>query len=274
MGHLSIGAMPQKDYFVQTEIDRLRVNISFVGADKKVIMVTSSEPNEGKSYISVSLWDELVAAGRRCVFVDTDMRKSVIRSELLITTDQPQFIGLSHYLAGYCEISDILYETDRTNAYFIPTTTITNPSILFEGDRFNQLMVTLREYFDYVILDTPPLGIVSDGQMMASKCDGCVLVVRAHKTSRSMVRGSVMQLQNVKCPLLGVVLNRMEYQRTKGYYTKGYYRGYYSKGYYSNSGDNGSKDAASSSGHHKSRHGSRKHSKSGSAGGMDSSGVK
>ncbi len=234
MAHITIGALPRPDYFVQSEIDRLRVNVGFAGADKKIIMVTSSEPNEGKSYISVNLWNELAKAGKNVCYVDADMRKSNLRTTLRLSTGSEEFLGLSHFLAGRAEVKDIIYSTDIDGAYIIPTVTLVNPSLLLEGKRFGNLLQSLRQSFDYVIVDTPPLEIVSDGQMIASKCDGCILVVRAHATGRGAVRGSLLHLQQVGCPLLGVVLNRLENKRIKGqYYKKGYYsKGYYTRAYY------------------------------------------
>ena len=229
MYKLTIGNMPRPDYFVQSEIDRRRVNVGFAGTDKKLIMVTSSEPNEGKSYISVNLWNELAKAGKSVCFMDADMRKSVLRTSLNISTDRESFAGLSHYLAGYLEVQDLIYSTDRAGAYMIPTATLVNPSLLLEGERFDTLLETLRRSFDYVIVDTPPLGIVSDGQMIAAKCDGCILVVRAHRTSRVAVKNSLQQLKTVNCPLLGIVLNRVENSKSKGYYSKTYYSAYYTK---------------------------------------------
>ncbi len=228
MNKITIGNMPRPDYFVQSEIDRLRVNVGFAGADKKVIMVTSSVPNEGKSYISVNLWSELAKAGKSVCFLDADMRKSVLRTELNLSTDRESFAGLSHYLAGYLEVQDLIYATDRAGAYMIPTATLVNPSLLLESERFDTLLETLRRSFDYVIVDTPPMGIVSDGQFIAAKCDGCILVVRAHSTSRVDVKNSLQQLKTVDCPLLGVVLNRVENGKSKGYYSKTYYNTYYS----------------------------------------------
>ena len=229
MYKLTIGNMPRPDYFVQSEIDRLRVNVGFAGTDKKVIMVTSSVPNEGKSYISVNLWNELAKAGKSVCFLDADMRKSVLRSSLNMSTDRETFAGLSHYLAGYMEVQDVIYSTDRAGAYMIPTATLVNPSLLLETGRFDTLLETLRRSFDYVIVDTPPLGIVSDGQLIAAKCDGCILVVRAHATSRVAVKNSLQQLKTVECPLIGVVLNRVENAKSKGYYSKTYYSSYYAK---------------------------------------------
>ena len=223
MSQIIIGNMPHPDYFVQSEIDRLRVNVSFFGTEKKVIMITSSGPNEGKSYISVNLWNELAKAGKKVCFVDADMRKSNLRTTLNLSTGSDELIGLSHYLAGYAEISDVVYTTDREGVCFIPTSTMINPSLLLEGDRLDELIKLLRKRFDYVIIDSPPLGVVSDGQMIGRKTDGCILVVRAHATSREAVRSSVQQIQQINCPLLGVVLNRVENSRSKGYYTKTYY---------------------------------------------------
>ena len=223
MKQIEIGNMPHPDYFVQSEIDRLRVNVSFFGTEKKVLMITSSGPNEGKSYISMNLWNELAKAGKRVCFVDADMRKSTLRTTFQVSTGSDEYIGLSHYLAGYVEAEDVIYTTEREEAFFIPTSTMINPSLLLEGDRFRDLIKLLRRRFDYVIVDTPPLGIVSDGQRIATMCDGVMLVVRAHVTSREAVRASIQQIQQVECPLLGIVLNRVEGKRTKGYYAKTYY---------------------------------------------------
>ena len=248
MNKITIGNMPRPDYFVQSEIDRLRVNVGFAGTDKKVILVTSSEPNEGKSYISVNLWNELAKAGKSVCFVDADMRKSVLRNTLRISSDREDFAGLSHYLAGYVDAESIIYATDRQRAYMIPTATLVNPSLLLEGKRFDNLILSLRQSFDYVIVDTPPLGLVSDGQKIAAKCDGCILVVRAHETRKEVVRSSIQQLETVDCPLLGIVLNRAESRRARGYYSKGYYSKYYGKYYYSNaSGLDGSSGGAKKS---------------------------
>ncbi len=233
MKTITIGNVPRMDYFVQSEIDRLRVNVGFAGQDKKIIMITSSDPNEGKSYISINLWRELARAGKRVCFVDADMRKSVLRTTLQLQTSDATFGGLAHYLAGYTdedeEANSFMYYAEKQGAYMIPTTTLINPSLLLEGERFDILLQNLRKSFDYIIIDTPPLGIVSDGQMIARKCDGCILVIRADSTKRSVVRSSIKQLEQAECPILGVVLNRAG-TKSKGrsYYSKEYY--YYTDG--------------------------------------------
>jgi len=228
MNKMNVRIMTRPDYFVQTELDRLRINVGFTGTDKKVLMVTSSQPNEGKSFIATNLWLELAKAGNRVCLLDADMRKSDLRRALRLTAvDGGEFMGLSHYLAGYASAESVIYSTDMEGACLIPTLTQINPSLLLEGERLNDLIALLRQAFDYVIIDTPPIGAVSDGLMIASKCDGCVFVVRAHETSRSTARKSIQLIEGVNCPVLGVVLNRVEDRRTRGYYAKSYY----SKGY-------------------------------------------
>ena len=224
------------DYFVQTELDRLRANIGFSGTEKKVIMFTSCEPNEGKSYVSVNIWRDLARAGKRVCLVDADMRKSDLRRSLSLSVNEGEFLGLSHFLSGQAELKDVVYATPEKNAYLIPTITMINPSILLDNERFANMIAALRRDFDYVIVDTPPMGIVSDGQVIAAKCDGCILVIRAHSTRRAAVKNSLSLLEKTGCVLLGVVLNRVDNEIAnryykKNYYSKNYYRGYY-KSYY------------------------------------------
>lgn len=241
------------DYFVQTELDRLRANIGFSGTDKKVIMFTSCEPNEGKSFVSINIWRDLARAGKRVCFVDADMRKSTLRSTLHLSTGDEPFLGLSHFLSGQVELKEVVYSTPDPNAYLIPTVTMVNPSILLDNDRFANMLAALRRDFDYVIVDTPPVGIVSDGQVIASKCDGCILVVRAHSTRRAAVKNALTLIEKSGTALLGVVLNRVDnevagryYKKnyySKNYYGKGYRRGYYGSAYYyANSSGKKSKD--------------------------------
>lgn len=230
MKKLEIRALPNPDYFVQSEIDRLRVNVGFSGSDKRVIMVTSSLPNEGKSYIAANLWLGLAKAGNKVCLVDMDMRKSDLRNTLrLSNTDNEQFIGLSHLLAGKAQTNDVVYATNVENAFIVPTLTLINPSLLLDGEMLDSFLNVLRKSFDYIIIDTPPLGVVSDGQLIASKVDGAILVVRAHETSKTVVKSSMQQIAKVNCTLIGVVLNRVLNKRTKGYYTKSYYSQYYAK---------------------------------------------
>ena len=232
MRHMNMRFSREPDYFVQSELDRLRVSLGFTGAERTAFMICSSEPGEGKSYIAMNLWRDLARGGKRVCFVDADMRKSNLRVDFNLAPSEGEFLGLSHFLSGQAPLQDVIYETDEPNAYIIPTVTHINPSIMLDGDTFRNLLTALRGRFDYLIIDSPPLGIVSDGQRIAGMVDGTILAVRAHQTRREMVKSSIAKLENIGAPFLGVVLNRVDENRTKSYYSKAYY----GNRYYSNSG--------------------------------------
>lgn len=224
----NIGELP---YGAEEALNRLRVNVGFCGDRFKKIIITSSVPNEGKSFISTNLWRMLAEAGMRTVLVDADMRKSVLRTRHQITAGG-EMLGLAHYLAGKRELEDVLYDTNVENGYMLPTANvIMNPAILLQSDRFTGLLDQLKERFDCVLVDTPPLSSVADGDFIASHCDGGLLVVRSGSTPRGLVAASLKQLERSGCELMGVVLNRVEMKKSPYYYKYSRY-GYYSNYYY------------------------------------------
>lgn len=218
-------------YAAEEALNRLRVNIKFCGKNTKKIMITSSVPGEGKSTVSVHLWKLLAEAGFPCVLVDVDLRKSELKERYKIKGIGE---GVNHYLSGLAEYQDVVYETNVENGYWIPITNLLeNPSALLEDPRFKELLDQLAEDYRYVIIDTPPLDNVSDGALIASMCDGAVLVVRCGETPKAVIRHSMQQIARVNCPLLGTVLNRADvksgiYQKYYGRYGKyGKYGSYY-----------------------------------------------
>ena len=204
----------------------------------KKILVTSSVEDEGKSFVAFQLWRMLAESGKKVVLVDADIRKSILKSRYKISADIKDHKGIAYYLAGTAEISDVIYETNITNGYMVPVVyTMSNPALLLQSERFPYLLNLLAEKFDYVIVDTPPLDYVSDGNLVASHCDGAILVVRAGVTSRRLVASSLKQLEAAGCKLLGTVLNRAELKNSSYYYRYGggryskYYRNYYYSSY-------------------------------------------
>jgi len=127
------------------------------------------------------------------------------------------------------------------NGYMLPTANvIMNPAILLQSDRFTGLLDELKDRFDCVLVDTPPLNSVADGDFIASHCDGGLLVVRSGSTPRGLVAASLKQLERSGCELMGVVLNRVEMKKSPYYYKYSRY-GYYSNYYYYYGSDEGSK---------------------------------
>ena len=218
-------------YAVEEAMNRLRINIKFCGKNTKKILIISSVPNEGKSTVSVHLWKMLAEAGFPSVLVDLDLRKSVLK-ERLEFQHKGEITGLDYYLSGLSEYQDVVYETNISNGYVVPVSNLLeNPSALLEDPRRGELLNRLEEDYRYVIIDSPPLDSVADGALIASLCDGAILVVRSGMTSKRLVRQSLQQLDRVHCRLLGMVLNRVEtksraYQKYYGKYGS-YYNDYY-----------------------------------------------
>lgn len=219
---------------VEESLNQLRINLGFAGEDVKAIMITSSLPNEGKSFISMNLWRLMAAAGSKVVLIDCDLRNSVVKAKYNLSS-QDELKGVVHYLSGKADMEDVIYQTNVPNGYIIPViTNIASPAILLESRRFRMLMDACRQLFDYVIMDTPPLGSVADALNIAPLCDGNLLVVRSGEIPRRMVGDSLSLLKKTGKPLLGVVLNRvMVNSNSNSYYYKRYYRygRYYSRYY-------------------------------------------
>ena len=228
--------MQELPYAVEEAMNRLRINIKFCGKNTRKILVISSVPNEGKSTVSVYLWKMLAEAGFPTVLVDMDLRKSVLKERLDLKDEaKTEITGIDYYLSGLSEYQDVVYGTNVENGFVVPVSNLLeNPSTLLEDPRMGELLDHLAEDYRYVIIDSPPLESVADGALIASLCDGALLVVRSGMTSRRLVRQSLQQLERVGCRLLGMVLNRVEtrsraYQKYYGKYGK-YYSDYYGGG--------------------------------------------
>ena len=238
MNHLTIQHLPELPFDMEESINQLRVNLGFCGDQIKTVVITSSIPNEGKSFIAVHLWKMLAELGSRVLLIDCDLRKSEMRTKYGISSAE-KITGIAHYLAGKVELQDAVYETNIPNGYMIPLSApVANPSILLENPRFSEMIETCAGKFDYVLIDTPPLESVADTLHIAAHADGTVLVVRSGRTSRKLVSDAVDKLKRAGASILGLVLNRVEMKQKGGYYYKRYYYGYYGKGYGRENGRN------------------------------------
>lgn len=227
-----IGVDPKLPYAIEEAINRLRINVSFFGTDIRKIMIVSSEPNEGKSFIAMSLWKQMALAGEKTIFVDCDMRKSVLVEQYQIEREDGKDLwGLSHYLSDNKKLEDCILTTDLPDGDILPNANnIVNPSMLLESRRFSELLDILAERYRYVFMDVPPLGLVSDAERIGHFCDGAILTVRSGETPRSIIRNSISQLERAGCPILGIALNRVG--ASSGKYYGGYYGRHYGSKYY------------------------------------------
>lgn len=200
----------------------LRANLQFCGDDKKVIAITSCTPNEGKSSVSLQLAISLAESGKNVLFIDADLRKSVLLGST--KAGQQTVKGLTHYLTGQSELQDVVYSTNIPKLYLIYSGPLPpNPAELLGGKNFRSFLKAVRKVYDYVIIDTPPLGNVIDSAVIAEECDGAILVIESGVISYRFAQEVKAQLEKSNCPILGVVLNKVDMQKQAyGKYGKNY----------------------------------------------------
>ena len=222
----------KKDYQYEEAMKTLRTNIQFSGSGLKVIMLTSTMPDEGKSETSSQLAISMAQTEGRVLFIDADIRKSVLVSRFGFGQ---QIYGLTQYLTGQKLLGDILYHTNLPNLDIIFSGPMApNPAELLGEDAFARLVEWAR--YDTIIIDTPPLGSVIDAAIISQRCDGAILVVESGALSYRLVQKAKNQLERTGCRILGAVLNRVD-MAGSGYYHR--YYGKYSKysKYYENESD-------------------------------------
>ncbi len=216
----------KSDYRVKEAYKTLRSNIEFSGSDIKVIAVTSCTPNEGKSSVAMEVARAFAEAGSRTILIDADMRKSVLVGRYRTGAVRR---GLSQCLVGRTALEDTVCETNIENLYLIFAGPVPpNPSELLGTELFERMLGYLRKAFDYVIIDTPPLGSVIDAAVVAKRCDGTLIVVENNAVSYRFVQKVKEQLDKTESKILGGVLNKVNLN-SKGYY--GHYGRYYGKYY-------------------------------------------
>lgn len=210
------------DYFYEEAMKTLRTNVQFCGKNNKVILLTSSHGGEGKSDTSFHLAAELGKAGKKVLLIDADIRNSKYRSRYNIEGETG---GLSQYLSGQIEqIDDVVCKTNYENLFMILSGPFApNPTEMLGDEQFGNLLKAARKVFEYVIVDTPPLGTVVDAAIVGQYCDGAVIVIESNTTSYRICQKVKSQLEMSGCKVLGVVLNRADI-RGKAYYSSPYKR--------------------------------------------------
>lgn len=204
----------------------LRTNIEFTGVENRVIAVTSCVPGDGKTTVSFQLACSFAGNGKKTLYVDADLRKSVFVQRYEIKGNPK---GLSHYLSGQEVLSNLIYKTNKEALYVMPVGSFpSNPTELFNKQRFAQLLEEAKKVFDYVIVDTPPLGSVIDAAIIAKVCDASILTLSSDNCSRGAVKSVIAQLKSANPNFLGVVLNKVDTAKSSYYYKKN--GGYYGKG--------------------------------------------
>jgi capsular exopolysaccharide synthesis family protein len=226
---LVVGNLSQS--IIAEQIRTLRTNLQFLRESKEgsqVLLFTSSISGEGKSFVSLNLGASLALIGKRTVILEMDLRKPRLRSSL---NDMTNGMGLSNYLTGEVELNDVIKPVpDRDNYFIITSGPIPpNPTELLSGPRLEKLITELRDQFDYVIIDAPPVGLVTDAQIIAPFSDATMFMVRHDVTPKNSMKMVEALYQEKRFNKLNIILNGVGDGEDQ-YYSYGYSN----KNYYSN----------------------------------------
>ena len=207
MKQLKITKFPELDYAGSEAFNTLSTNLSFAGEMVKKIMITSCHASEGKSYLSMNLYG--------------------LQFENGCNDDK----GLSHFLAGMVGMEEVIYQTDIPGALMVPVgRDVPNPLALLSNHHFKDLLDALAQRVDYVLVDAAPVGVVIDAAEIAKSCDGTLIAVQYNDVRRQELLDVKQQIEQSGCPILGTVLNQVDYDSYLS--RKYYYRTYGKYGYY------------------------------------------
>lgn len=204
----------------------IRTNLLFMGTEKPLarLLMTSAGPAEGKTTTSINLGVTMAQAGNRVLLIDTDLRKPRLHRAFGVSGET----GVSSVLVETATLDEAIKSTDVVGLDVLPCGPLPpNPAELFHTDKFKALLDQIGERYDRVLLDSPPIGAVTDAAILSKLVDGTLLVVQANKTTKDAVRRAVRALRDVDTNIVGVVLNDFDVESgSYGYQQYYYYRGY------------------------------------------------
>lgn len=210
-------------------IRAIRTNLQFISSDKesKIISITSTVSGEGKSFITINLGGIISILNKKVVILDFDLRKPKLHYSFGLDNS----VGLSTFLVGKSDMQSIIKPTEYANLSVISSGPIPpNPAELAQSVKLEELLVQLRKEFDYILIDTPPIGLVTDGTTLLKLSDIALYVVRADYSKKSYARIPDQLAEEQKIKNLYIILNSVN--KAGGRYS-GYGYRVYSSGYYS-----------------------------------------
>jgi succinoglycan biosynthesis transport protein ExoP len=212
----------------------LRTSLSMLGREeeRRVFLLTSALPQEGKTFCSLNYAASLGQTGLRTVLIDCDLRRPSV--EKILTGTRSQKPGVTDFLTGKAKLPDIIQATGIENFSFISSgTTAPNPGELLTRNSIDSLVEDALQQFQRVVIDSAPIHAVSDTLLILNRVQTVCIVGRACKTPRKSILRALQLLQKVRAPIAGIILNRMPRRRGLEYYYDHYYdysyRGKYSE---------------------------------------------
>ena len=193
----------------------LRTNIKYASIDKKIktIVITSSIPEEGKSTVSGNLAITLSEAGSKVLLIDCDLRNPSLHRKFRVSNT----FGLTDLLIEKNVVKECVKEITKNLGLITSGSLPPNPAEVIGSNAFEKFIKIMSETYDYIILDTPPLIPVTDGQILSAKADGTILVARSRKTKAKTLKQGYEKLKEVNSNVIGTVLNDSDYIKNHKY---------------------------------------------------------
>lgn len=210
-----------KNLNVIEAFEKLQVNISLASVDKRiqVIQVTSSLQDEGKTTAAVNLAYSYARKEKKVIVVDLDIRRPKVHRNF----KQPNENGIVDYAAGKITREQLIKSTDYNVDIILTGSKTPYPIKILESEKLANLIEYLRERYDYIILDTPPVSAVVDPIIVSPLADGVLFIVEAERTKKSIIKESIQQLEHANVNIIGLVLQSVKDRHSKYSYKYYYY---------------------------------------------------
>ena len=194
----------------------LRTNIQYSSYDKslQVLVVTSTQPGEGKSTTAGNTALSLAMDGKKVLLIDCDLRKPSIHKKFKLSN----IAGLSEVILGRAKLQESIQNYNSILDILTSGKIPPNPSEMLGSENMKRLLTELKEHYDYIILDAPPVLAVTDAQILGTKADGVIFVVMAGRAKKEQIIQAKSQLDKVKAQIVGTVLNAVDTKDSKNQY--------------------------------------------------------
>jgi len=205
---------------------RTGVLLSSIDLDNRILLVTSSVPSEGKTTFSINL-AMAHSQTKKTLLIDADMRRPTVGKTLKL---EPNTLGLSNLVSGTASVADCIRAVAGSSLSVVTAGTIPpNPLELLLSQKFKETLTQLAKVFDIIIIDSPPIELVSDAVVLSKHATGVIYVVKAADTAYQLARRGLLRIKRAEGHILGIVLNQLDFKKAEKYY--GEYSGYNKYGY-------------------------------------------
>lgn len=219
MGRITSLEKPQSNISEAYRTIRTGIEFSNLDKDLKIICITSSKKDEGKTTVLSNLGVSFAKIDKKVLLIDADLRNPSISK--MFDTSNTQ--GLMDILLGKRNIQDCVKKTKQENLYILTGGTIPpNPAEVLSSKKMSEFIESIKDEYDYIFIDSPPVGVVSDASIISAYSDGVIFVVGANEVDSNLAKIAKERLDSVKANIVGVILNKFKTDTNSEYYNYSY----------------------------------------------------